>query len=137
MGTRREMERPVPGWTRQTKAVYWSHLFFRVASGVQEPPQSEETQRAGIGSSLAMSVREEVRHYIVENILFGDGDKLDDQASFQETGIVDSTGFLELIAFIEEKFDMTMTDEELVPENFDSVERIATFVQQKRDGAGA
>jgi acyl carrier protein len=80
-----------------------------------------------------MNVRHEVRRYIVENILFGDGDKLDDHASFQESGIVDSTGFLELIAFIEETFDMTLTDEELVPENFDSVARIAKFVETKPD----
>lgn len=84
-----------------------------------------------------MNARQAVRHYIVENILFGDGDKLDDRASFQETGLVDSTGFLELIAFIEETFDITMTDEELVPENFDSVERIATFVAKKLDAAGS
>lgn len=84
-----------------------------------------------------MDARQAVPHYIVENILFGDGEKLDDSASFQETGLVDSTGFLELIAFVEETFDITMTDEEVVPENFDSVERIATFVHKKLEVTGS
>lgn len=84
-----------------------------------------------------MDARQAVPHYIVENILFGDGEKLDDSASFQETGLVDSTGFLELIAFVEETFDITMTDEEVVPENFDSVERIATLVHKKLEVTGS
>jgi len=62
-----------------------------------------------------MSVQYEIRSYIVENILFGEDERLDDSVSFQESGILDSTGFLELITFVEERFDIDIADDELVP----------------------
>ncbi len=78
-----------------------------------------------------MNVKHEIRTYIVENILFGDGDGVDENASFQESGILDSTGFLELIGFVEERFDISIADDELSPEHFDSVVKMSTFVEQK------
>ncbi len=78
-----------------------------------------------------MDVKHEIRSYIVENILFGDGDRVDENASFQESGILDSTGFLELIGFVEERFGVDIADDELVPEHFDSVVKMSTFVERK------
>ncbi len=79
-----------------------------------------------------MSVQQEIHNYIVNNILFGDGKQLGENVSFQETGILDSTGFLELVTFIEEQFGVEIADEELVPEHFDTLRAVSAFVEQKR-----
>jgi len=78
-----------------------------------------------------MNVQNQIRDYIKENILFGDGEKLDENVSFQESGILDSTGFLELITFVEQEFGVDIADDELVPENFDTLKKMSTFVEQK------
>jgi acyl carrier protein len=78
-------------------------------------------------------MREEVRDFIFKNFLFDDsGDALDDNDSFLEKGIIDSTGMLELVAFLEEKFGFRVEDEELVPENLDSVARLVDFISRKK-----
>jgi acyl carrier protein len=76
-----------------------------------------------------------VREFVVENYLFGDGDSLKEETSFLEEGIVDSTGILELVMFLEETFDIKIEDDELVPENMDSLQNIARFLEQKFSGA--
>jgi acyl carrier protein len=82
-----------------------------------------------------MSAETLIRDFILENLLFtGDAAQLPLDASFLEEGIVDSTGVLELVMFVEETFDITVDDEEIVPENFDSVHRLAHYVRQKVDG---
>lgn len=79
-----------------------------------------------------MSVENQIKDYILENFLFTDnGYDLPEEASFLEEGIVDSTGVLELVMFVEECFDIVVDDEDIVPENFDSVGRLAAFVRQK------
>ena len=65
--------------------------------------------------------RESVRQFIRETFLFGDGEWLQDDMSFLENGVVDSTGILELIMFLEETYGITIADDELVPENLDSI----------------
>jgi acyl carrier protein len=77
-----------------------------------------------------MDVKQELRHYIVEHMLFGDGDRLSETTSFQESGVIDSTGFLEIVAFIEEKFGVAVADGDLVPEDFDTLDKMAAFVQR-------
>lgn len=78
-------------------------------------------------------MREEVREFIFKNFLFDDsGDSLDDNDSFLEKGIIDSTGMLELVAFLEEKFGVRIEDDELVPENLDSVARLVDFITRKK-----
>ncbi|MFA7430759.1 MAG: acyl carrier protein [Rhodospirillaceae bacterium] len=69
-----------------------------------------------------------VRGYIVTNFLFGDGASLNDSASLLEAGALDSTGVMEMVAFLEDRFGIVVKDVDLVPENLDSVDRIATFV---------
>jgi acyl carrier protein len=56
---------------------------------------------------------------------------LEDDTSFLEEGIIDSTGVLELVGFIEEDFSITVEDEELVPENLDSINNVTTYLERK------
>jgi acyl carrier protein len=80
-----------------------------------------------------MDVENEIRNFILENFLFGNREKLPaDGDSFLQKGLIDSTGILEVISFIEEKFGISVKDDELVPENLDSIRCIADFVGRKR-----
>jgi acyl carrier protein len=73
-----------------------------------------------------------VRAYIVENfIMGGNADHLKNSDSFMETHVVDSTGFLELVTFLEETYGFAVLDEEMVPENLDSLDNIDAYVQRK------
>ena len=72
-----------------------------------------------------------VREFIIGNFLFGDDEQFKDDTSFFESGIVDSTGILELIGFLEETYAITIEDEELIPENFDCVKNISDFLDSK------
>ena len=67
-------------------------------------------------------------------ILDGELDTLSDDESFLENGIVDSTGVLELVLFIEETFGINVEDHEVIPANFDSVDRIVAYIAAKRRG---
>ncbi len=79
-----------------------------------------------------MQLKSEIRHFIIENFLYGqdDGD-LKDDVSFLEKGLIDSTGVLELVSFIEEKYGIPVEDEELIPDNFDSVNKLSAFITKK------
>ena len=81
------------------------------------------------------TVEHEVRTFIVDNFLFGQQTSLSDDASLVEQGIIDSTGILELVRFLEERFGFEIEDEELVPENLDCIRRLGQFVR-KKTGAG-
>ncbi|HET6719385.1 MAG TPA: acyl carrier protein [Rhodocyclaceae bacterium] len=83
-----------------------------------------------------MGTLQTVRDYVVENFLFGDGSRLEDSTSFLQNGIIDSTGILELTAFIEDTFGVRIEDHELVPDNMDSLTSVAAFVARKLAVAG-
>ena len=83
-----------------------------------------------------MSHIELVREFVIENFLFGDDGHLQEESSFLETGVIDSTGVLELVSFLEETYDIAIDDEELVPENLDSLSNIEQFLKRKLDGDG-
>ena len=72
-----------------------------------------------------------VREFVVDNFLFGEGESLKDDTSFLEEGIIDSTGVLELIMFLEETCGIKVEDDEVVPENLDSLHNIARFIDRK------
>jgi len=78
-----------------------------------------------------MLIREAIRNFIFENFILDAEDNLKDDDSLLEKGVIDSTGVLELVAFIEEKYGFTVEDEELVPENLDSIRNIAEFILRK------
>jgi len=74
----------------------------------------------------------QLRDYIVENFLFGDTETaFSDTDSFMEKGIIDSTGILEVITYIEENFNFKIEDDELIPENLDSISNIVNFINRK------
>lgn len=79
-----------------------------------------------------MNYSKEVREFVIKNFLFGDGASLQDDKSFLDTGIIDSTGMLELIMFLEQTYGITIDPEEMVPENLDSVDRVAAFAAKKQ-----
>jgi acyl carrier protein len=74
----------------------------------------------------------EIRSFIAENFLYGVEDAgLKDSASFLANGLIDSTGVLELVSFVEDKYGVVVKDDELVPANFDSVDNLANFILKK------
>ena len=75
--------------------------------------------------------RERVRGFIVKNFLFGDDNGLKDDASFLDEGVIDSTGVLELVAFLENDFRITVEDDELTPENLDSIDNVVQYLGKK------
>jgi acyl carrier protein len=81
-------------------------------------------------------VEQKLRTFILENYLFSDDQSLlDSNDSFLEKGIIDSTGILEVIFFIEEQFGFKVADEEMVPENLDSVANLVAFIGRKKAAA--
>jgi acyl carrier protein len=79
-----------------------------------------------------MMIESQIRRYVLENFLFtNDETQLQDTDSFLEEGILDSTGVLELMLFVEETFDIEVSDDEILPENLDSVEQLARYIRQK------
>ena len=80
-----------------------------------------------------MSIEETMRNYILENYLFTDDQSaLSSSDSFMEKGIIDSTGILEVIYFLEDELGVMVEDEEMIPENLDSVDNIVAFVNKKK-----
>lgn len=83
------------------------------------------------------NVKEEIRQFIIGNFLFGqNGDALDDGQSFLETGVIDSTGVLELIGFLEQQYGIKVEDHEVVPANLDSIGQLEAFLARKRAASG-
>ena len=79
-----------------------------------------------------MNTKERVKSFITTNFYVPDPAALEDDASLLDKGIVDSTGVLEIIGFLEQEFGVTVDDAEILPENLDSVGRIAEFVAKKK-----
>lgn len=79
-----------------------------------------------------MDVKEQIRKYIAENFLFSsNGFNLDDDESFLEAGVVDSLGVVELVSFVEEKYKISVPDDDIVPDNFDSVDNLAAYIARR------
>jgi len=78
-------------------------------------------------------IKKTIRQYIVENFLFGDTSvTFTDQESFMEKGILDSTGILDIILFIERTYNIKIEDDEITPDNLDSLTNMDTFIQKKK-----
>ena len=80
-----------------------------------------------------MEHKQAIREFVIENFLFGEANGLKDDTSFLEEGIIDSTGVLELVTFIEETYGISVEDDELVPENLDSIVNVAQFLTKKQE----
>jgi len=79
-----------------------------------------------------MELRKQVRDFVTSNFYVADPKSLEDATSLLDHGIIDSTGVLEVIMFIESTFGVTVEDSEMLPDNLDSIERITTFVERKK-----
>ena len=80
-----------------------------------------------------MSIGEQIKDYISKNILFSDNGYLySDGDSFLEEGIIDSVGIMELVAFVEEQFGIKVKDEEITPDNFDSITNLSNYITRKQ-----
>jgi acyl carrier protein len=78
--------------------------------------------------------REKLRRFILENFLFTDDEsELNDEDSFIENQIIDSTGILEVIEFLEDEWNIKTEDDEMIPDNLDSVNKVISFVERKQD----
>lgn len=76
---------------------------------------------------------DEIRRFIVDTFLFSaQSDEFTDEASLLELGIIDSTGVLELVEFLEGTYDLEVEDKELVPENLDTMKNIMAFLEKKK-----
>ncbi|MDN5995173.1 acyl carrier protein [Acidipropionibacterium jensenii] len=79
------------------------------------------------------TLREKVRGFVLEDLLLGDSERLpSDDSSLLETGVIDSTGILELIEFLEQNFAIQVADNETIPENLDGIDRVVSYVLSKR-----
>ena len=81
---------------------------------------------------LYMEIKEQIRAFVTSNFYVADPAALEDDASLLDRGIIDSTGVLEVIFFIEETFGIKVEDSEMLPDNLDSIDRIANFVARKK-----
>jgi len=79
-----------------------------------------------------MEIKAQVRAFVTSNFYVADPSSLEDEASLLDRGIIDSTGVLEVIYFIEDTFGIAVEDSEMLPDNLDSIERITNFVSRKR-----
>lgn len=83
-------------------------------------------------ANMSNSIEAQIRDYIVTNLMFGDTTiEFDDNSSLLELGIVDSAGVMELVLFVEETFDLEIGDDEIVPDNFDSISQLSSYIQAK------
>jgi acyl carrier protein len=90
------------------------------ATGSQEP------------SHRMQDVQRRVKQFVVENFYVSDPSEVGEDTSLIDTGLVDSTGMLEVIAFLESEFGIRIRDQEMVPDNLETIGRIAAFVGRKR-----
>lgn len=79
-----------------------------------------------------MNIQDQIREFIVSNFYVADPSSLENGASLLDRGIIDSTGVLEVIFFIEDNFGIKVEDGEMLPENLDSIDRIASFISRKK-----
>ena len=87
-------------------------------------------------TTLPDDVRTRIRDFVYRNFPLARKRNVKDGDHLLETGIVDSLGVLDLVGFLEEDFGISVGDEELIPENFRDIDRLASFIQRKRNTAG-
>ena len=85
--------------------------------------------------SLAVAMRDKIRGFIEKNFYIPEGQKLPDDSSLLDNGVIDSTGVLELIGFLQDEFGVEVADDEMVPANLDSIAKIEAYVSRKRPAA--
>ena len=81
---------------------------------------------------MSDDVRKRLREFVAKNFYLADPESFDDRTSFLDRGIIDSTGVLELVTFVEDEYKLAVADEDMVPANFDSIDALVAFVERKR-----
>ena len=85
-----------------------------------------------MGGTRVAQIEGEIRQFVIDNFLFGQEDvQLENDDSFMERGIVDSTGVLELVAFLEKKYQIKVEGKDLIPDNLDSITNLRRFIGNK------
>lgn len=84
-------------------------------------------------TTLTAPALPEIRAFIVENFLLGKDSGFDNSESLLESGVIDSTGIMHVVAFLEERFGIAVEDDDMVADNLESVDRIAAFVGRKQE----
>jgi acyl carrier protein len=80
-----------------------------------------------------LEIKTDVRDFILDNFMMGrDPEDLTDSGSLLDLNVIDSTGVLELVGFLEETYEITIEDDELIPENLDSLDKIEEFIKRKK-----
>lgn len=79
-----------------------------------------------------MQIEDQIRQFILKNLYFVPDETLDDESSFLDTGVVDSTGVMELVTFVQTEFGVIVEPQDIVVENFDSVSKLARFIRRKQ-----
>jgi len=94
-----------------------------------------DCRQSALDTAVFVRLKGEIRRFIYENFLFGDEKavSLSDTDSFLGKGIIDSTGILELVTHLEEAYGIHVEDDEMIPENLDSIHNVATFILRKRE----
>lgn len=85
----------------------------------------------------ANAIKSRVRQFVTTTFYVPDPSQVTDEVSFLETGIVDSTGVLEILGFLQNEFGITVEDDEILPENLDSVARLAAYIERKANAGPA
>jgi acyl carrier protein len=83
-----------------------------------------------------MDPKTRIRQFVLSNFYVADPAVLGDDVSLLDQGVVDSTGVLEVVGFLETEFGIQVLDEEMLPENLDSVSRISEYVRRKQAARG-
>ena len=78
-----------------------------------------------------MEIKQELRQFVIDNFLFGRGWGTAGRDSFLENGVIDSTGVLELISFLEERFGLKLEETDLTPDNLDSIDKVTRLVESR------
>jgi acyl carrier protein len=81
--------------------------------------------------SNALKIKKKIKAFIIYKFLFGDENGLENETSFLDSGIIDSTGVLELLSYLEDHFKIQIEDNEVIPENLDSINQVTVFLIRK------
>lgn len=106
------------------------YLGSPVSYSQRSRPEGSAETRTTLKNNT-MQIEKQIRQFILQNLYFVEDNSFSDDASFLETGVVDSMGVMELVAFIQSEFGVTTENHEVVVENFDSVGKLANFVRRK------
>jgi acyl carrier protein len=80
-----------------------------------------------------MDIENKIRQFILKNLYYAEDNAIKTDDSFLETGVVDSMGVMELVAFVQSEFGLEVAQDEIVVENFDSIRKLTSFVKAKLD----